>query len=114
MAETVRVRAHVAEPYRHRVKPRRRIDAARAEIERLRAIGEISAREPASLSAANPAPYHLLIGDAIVLPLLPQAHGWVAMTCVTQRTLTPTRREAKTARKASLAARNRAQRRARY
>ena len=42
--------------------------------------------------AANPAPYYLLIGDAIVLPLLPQGDGWVATTCVTQRTLTPTRR----------------------
>ena len=37
--------------------------------------------------------------------------GWVATTCGTQRTLTPTRREAKSAFRASLAARKRAQRR---
>lgn len=114
IAETARVSAHVAEPYRHGIKPRRRTDAARGEIERPRAIGEISKQEPASLSAAHPRPYHLLIGDAIVLPLLPQAGGRVATTCVTQRTLTPIMREAKAARKASLAERNRAQRQARY
>ena len=50
----------------------------------------------------------------IVLPLAPQADAWVATTCVTQRTLTPTRRAAKSARKASLAARKRAQRRTRH
>ena len=113
IAETVTVSAHAAERYRHRVKPGLDLHAARGELERLRAMGEISAREPAWLDAANPAPYYLLIGDAIVLPLLPQAGGWVATTCVTQRTLTPTRREAQSAHTASLAARKRAQRRTR-
>ena len=65
-------------------------------------------QEPAWLDAATPAPYYLLIGDAIVLPLLPQGESWVVTRCVTQRTLTPTRRSARSARKASLAARKRA------
>jgi hypothetical protein len=74
IAETVTLGAHAAERYQHQVKPRLDLDAARAELERLRAIGEISAREPAWLDAANPAPYYLLVGGAIVLlPLLPQA-----------------------------------------
>lgn len=113
-AETVLVSAHAAEQYQHRVKPGLDLDAARAELERLRAIGDISPRAPGWVNAANPAPYYLLIGDAVVLPLLPQGDGWVATTCVTQRTLTPTRRSAKSARKASLGAGKRAVRRARF
>ena len=109
IAMTVTVSAHAAERYRHRVSPGLDLAAARSELERLRAVGEICEREPAWLGAANPAPYYLLIGDAIVLALLPQAHGRVATTCVTHRR--PTRREAKMAHKASPAARTRAQRR---
>ena len=113
IAATVTVSAHAAERCRHRVKPGLGLHAARGELERLRAKGEISAREPAWLDAANPAPYYLLSGDAIVLPLLPHAGGWVATTCVTQRTLTPTRRDAQSTHTASRAARKRAQRRTR-
>ena len=113
-AKTVLVSAHAAEQYQQRVKPGLDLGAARRELERLRAIGEISARAPAWVNAAKPAPYYLLIGDAIVLPLLPQGEGWVATTCVTQRTLTPTRRDAKSTHKASLGARKRAARRARF
>ena len=109
----VTVSVHAAERCRHRVKPGLDLHAASGELERLRAMGEISAREPAWLGAANAAPYHLLIGDAIVLPLLPHPGGWVARICGTQGTLTPRRREAKSAFRASLAARKRAQRRAR-
>jgi len=76
IAETVTVSAHAAEQYQHRVKPGLDLTAAREELERLRALGEISAQEPAWLNAAHPAPYYLLIGDAIVLPLLPQRQGW--------------------------------------
>jgi len=54
------------------------------------------------------------VGDQIVLPLAPQAAALIATTCVAQRTLTPTRRVAKSARKASLAARKHAQRRTRH
>jgi hypothetical protein len=46
--------------------------------------------------------------------LAPHADGWIATTCVTQRTLTPTRRSAKSARKASLRAGKRAQRRTEF
>ncbi len=113
IAETVAVSTHAAEQYQHRVKPGLDLAAARGQLDRLRALGEISAQEPAWLNAATPATYYLLIGDAIALPLLPQGDGWVATTCVTQRTLTPTRRSAKSARKAALAARKRAERRAR-
>lgn len=113
IAQTVTVSAHAAARYRHRIKPGVDRHAAGGELERLRAMGEVSAQEPALLGAATPAPYYLLIGDAIVLPLPPQAHGWVATTCVTRRTLTATPRKAKSARRASLGACKRAHRRAR-
>lgn len=79
------------------IQPGLGLHAARGEFVRLRAMGEISAREPAWLDAANPAPRYLLSGDAVVLSVLPHAQSWVATTCATQRTLTPTRREAQSA-----------------
>ena len=100
--------------YQQRVKPGLDPGAARAELDRLRSLGQISADAPHWLNAAKPAPYYLLLGDAIVLPLAPHADGWIATTCVTQRTLTPTRRSAKSARKASLRAGKRAQRRTQF
>ena len=112
--DTVALSAHAIEQYQQRVKPGLDLDAARDELERLRPLGEIATVAPDWVNAARPAPYYLLLGDAIVLPLAPQAAGWVATTCVTRRTLTPTRRSAKSARKASLAARKRAQRRTRH
>jgi len=105
---------HAVEQYRHRLKPGLDVDAARGELERLRFLGEISTEAPRWVNAAKPAPYYLLLGDAVVLPLAPQGEGWVATTCVTQRTLTSAHRDAKSARRASLAARKRAQRRARF
>ena len=107
------VSAHAAEQYRHRVKPGLDPDTARGELERLRLVGKITAEEPGWVNARKPAPYYLLLGDAIVLPVMPQGERWVATTCVTQRTLTPTRRVAKSARKTSLGSRKRAERRAR-
>ena len=113
IAATVTVSAHAAERCRHRVKPGLGLHAARGEFERLRANGEISAREPAWLGAANPAPYYLLIGGAIVLPLLRRrAAGW-RRPASRSGPLTPTRREAQSTHTASLAARKRAQRRTR-
>ena len=107
----VTVSAHAVEQYRDRVKPGLDPDAARAELERLRTLGRVQTEPPGWVNPARPAAYYLLLGDQIVLPLAPQADTWVATTCVAQRTLTPTRRAAKSARKASLAARKRAQRR---
>ena len=112
--DTVMLSAHAVDQYQHRLKPALDVDTARGELERLRLLGEISPEAPEWVNAARPAPYYLLLGDAIVLPLAPQGQGWVATTCVTQRTLTSTRRSAKSARKTSLAARKRAQRRARF
>ena len=112
--DTVALSAHAVEQYQQRVKPGLDLDAARDELERLRPLGEISTLAPDWVNAARPASYYVLLSGAIVLPLAPQADGWVATTCVTQRTLTPTRRSAKSARKASLAARKRAQRRTRH
>jgi hypothetical protein len=108
------VSAHAVEQYRDRVKPGLDPDAARAELEHLRALGRVQTEPPGWVNPARPAAYYLLLGDQIVLPLAPQADAWVATTCVTQRTLTPTRRAAKSARKASLAARSRARRRTRH
>jgi hypothetical protein len=113
-AAAVLLSAHAAEQYQERVKAGLDIDAARGELERLRPLGQVSAHAPSWVNAARPAPYYLLIGDAIVLPLAPHRDGWVATTCVTQRTLTPTRRAAKSARKTSLGASKRAVRRARF
>ena len=112
--DNVMLSAHAVEQYQHRVKPGLDLETARGELVRLRGLGEISAEAPDWVNAAKPASYYLLLGDAIVLPLAPQGDGWVATTCVTLRTLTSTRRNAKSARKASLAARKRAQRRARF
>ena len=108
------VSAHAVEQYRDRVKPGLDPDAARAELEHLRALGHVPAEPPGWVNPARPAAYYLLLGDQIVLPLAPQADAWVATTCVTRRTLTPRRRAAKSARTASLAARKRARRRTRH
>jgi len=108
----VTVSAHAVEQYRDRVKPGLDSDAARTELEQLCALGLIQTEAPGWVNPARPAAYYLLLGDQIVLA--PQADTWVATTCVAQRTLTPTRRAAKSARKASLAARKRALRRTRH
>ncbi len=113
-ARTVALSAHAVEQYQQRVKPGLDLDPARAELERLRQVGEISAVAPSWVNAATPARYYLLLGDAIVLPLAPNGERWLATTCVTEQTMTPTRRRAKSARKASLNARKRAQRRAQF
>ena len=112
--EQVIVSAHAVEQYRERVKPGLEPDAARAELEQLCTLGRIHTEAPGWVNPARPAAFYLLLGEQIVLPLAPQADTWVATTCVAQRTLTPTRRAAKSARKASLAARKRAQRRTRH
>ena len=112
--DEVMVSAHAVEQYRDRVKPGLEPDAARAELEHLRALGQVRTEPPGWVNPARPAAYYLLLGDEIVLPLAPEADAWVATTCVTKRTLTPTRRAAKSARRASLAARKRAQRRSRH
>jgi hypothetical protein len=109
----VTVSAHAVEQYRDRVKPGLDSDAARTELEQLCALGLIQTEAPGWVNPARPAAYYLLLADQIVLPLAPQADTWVATTCVAQRTLTPTRRAAKSARKASLAARKRALRKTR-
>ena len=113
-SQQVTVSAHAVEQYRERVKPGLDPDAARAELEQLCTLGRIHTEAPGWVNPARPAAYYLLLGDHIVLPLAPQQDAWVATTCVAQRTLTPTRRAAKSARKASLAARKRAQRRTRH
>jgi hypothetical protein len=113
VAATVTVSAHAAERCPHWVTQGLGLHAARGELDRLRATGEISAREPAWLEAANPAPCYLLIGGATVLPLMAQAGGWVTTTYIPRRTLTPTRRDAQSTHKASPAARKRVQRRTR-
>ena len=109
--DSVVLSGHAVLQYQQRVKPGLEPGAARAELNRLRSLGQISADAPHWLNAAKPAPYYLLLGDAIVLPLAPYTDGWIATTCVTQRTLTPTRRTAKSAREASLRADKRAPRR---
>jgi hypothetical protein len=110
----VLISAHAGERYRHRVKPGLDPDSAQRELRQMRLAGEIATIAPRWVNPATPAPYYLLLGDAIVLPLAPHRHGWIATACVTRRTLTPTRRAAKAARKAALAARNHARRRARF
>jgi hypothetical protein len=112
-AETVRISNHAVEQYQQRIKPGFDLDAAQAELEQLRTVAQIAASAPEWVNAVRQAPCYLLIADAIVLPVLPDRHGWVATTCLINRTITPARRQAKTARKASLGSAKRAQRRAR-
>ena len=112
-AEAVRISDHAVEQYQQRIKPGFDLDAAQAELEQLRAVAQIAASAPGWVNAVRQAPCYLLIGDAIVLPVLRDRNGWVATTCLIDRTITPARRQAKTARKASLGSAKRAQRRAR-
>lgn len=81
--------AHAVEQYRHRVKPGLDLDAARAELEQLGLVGRIRADAPGGSTPASPAPYYLLLGDALVLPLAPQADGWIATTCISRATRPP-------------------------
>ena len=111
--QEVRISAHAAEQYRYRVKPALDVDAAHAELEQLRLVGELTAVEPAWANAAKPAPFYLVVSDSVALPLARQGTGWIATTCVTRNTYTPTRRAQRNAYKASKAARRRAERRAR-
>ena len=112
--DTIVLSHHAVEQYQHRVKPGLEEGAVRGELDRLRSLGQICAEAPRWVNAARPARYYLLLGDAIVLPLAPQADGWIATTCVARPTLTPARRAAKSARKASLASDRHARRRARF
>jgi hypothetical protein len=112
--DAVVLSGHAVLQYQQRVKPALEPAAASPGLDRLRSLGQISADAPHWLNAAKPAPYYLLLGDAIVLPLAPQADRWIATTCVTQCTLTPARRSAKSARKASRRAGKRAQRRTQF
>ncbi len=83
----VRLSAHAAEQYRHRVTPGLDLEAARAELEQLRLVGEITSVEPAWLNAAKPAPHYILISDALAPPLVPHNGGWIATTCVANCTV---------------------------
>jgi len=104
---------HAVARYCERVRPGLDGAAARAELERLRAVATVVHEPPAWLHAADQASCYLLLGDDVVLPLLRQSdEGWVASTCVPKSTLTVQRRAAKTARRKSLGARGRARRRA--
>lgn len=111
--DAVLISGHAVEQYRYRVKPALDLDAARAELTRLVAVGEITSIEPSWMHAAKPAPFYLLVGDALALPLKSQGGGWIATTCVAQTTYTPTRRAQRAAYKNSKASAKRAARRAR-
>jgi hypothetical protein len=113
-AASVRVSAHAIKQYQQRVKPALGLEAARAELEQLVFVGQITAHEPSWVHAANPAPFYVLIGDALALPLAPQNGGWVATTCVAAGTYTPVRRAQRAAYTASRAGAKRARRRTRY
>jgi hypothetical protein len=111
--QTVLISLHAGEQYRDRVKPALDVAAARAELEQLRLVGEITSVEPAWANAARPAPFYLVVSDSVALPLARHGAGWIATTCVSRSTYTPTRRAQRNAYKASKAARSRAERRAR-
>jgi len=113
-ADLVLVSEHAGERYRHRIQPGLALDAARRELEQVAATGEVSAAPPEWASPKDPPRYWLTVDDAIVLPLQPHRGRWIGSTCIAQQTLTPTRRDRKSARKASLAGRKRARRRTRF
>lgn len=112
-ADAVLISDHAAEQYRHRVKPALDPDAVRAELTQLVTVGEITSVEPLWVHAAKPAPFYLVLSDALALPLQPQGEGWVATTCVAKTTITPTRRAQRSAYKKSKQSAKRAARRAR-
>ena len=113
-AANVQVSAHAAEQYQQRVKPALELDAARAELEQLVKVAQITPSEPPWVHAADPAPFYLLISNALALPLAPQHGGWIATTCITAGTHTPVRRAQRAAYKTSSASAKRAKRRARF
>ena len=110
----MQVSEHAAQQYQQRVKPALELDAARAELNQLVTVAHITTTQPRWLHAADPAPYYALIGDAVVLPLLPQSGGWVATTCVAAGTYTAVRRSQRAAYKTSKASAKRAKRRTRH
>jgi hypothetical protein len=110
----VRLSAHAAEQYQQRVKPALDLEAARAELEQLVPVAEITATEPGWIHAADPAPFYLVISNALAFPLAPQNGGWIATTCVAAGTHTPVRRAQRAAYKTSRAAAKRAKRRTRF
>ena len=110
--QTVLISVHAVEQYRHRVRPGLDQNAARTELERLCATGESSDVAPVWLEPAKRAPYYLLLGDDVALPLFAQWDRWIATALVAQGTLTPTRRAEKSTRsRRSLGASRRARRR---
>jgi hypothetical protein len=57
----LRLSVHAAEHYGKRLKPGLDLAAARADLERLRLVGEITSVAPRWLHAAKPAPHDLPI-----------------------------------------------------
>jgi hypothetical protein len=112
--EQVTVSAHAVEQYRDRVKPGLDPDGARAELEQLCTLGRIQTEAPGWVNPATPAAYCLLLGEQIVLPLAPPGRRLGRDHLRRAAHPDPPRRAAKSARKASLAARKRAQRRTRH
>ena len=110
----VRVSGHAAEQYQQRVKPALELDAAREELQQLVAVADITSTEPPWVRAADPAPFYVVVSNALALPLAPQDDGWIATTCVAAGTYTPVRRAQRAAYKTSRASGKRAKRRARF
>jgi hypothetical protein len=113
-ASSVRVSAHAVEQYQQRVKPALDLPAARRELEQVLTVAQITPDEPNWMHDADPAPFYLVISDALALPLVAGDSGWVAKTCVASGTMAPTRRAQRAAYKSSRASAKRAKRRARF
>jgi hypothetical protein len=111
--EDIELTEHAVEQYRERARPALDVAGARSDLARLVSSGDVVAEPPDWARSAGSKPFYLIIGDALALPLAPQAGRWVTTTCLVKTTLTPRRRDERQQYKARRASAKRAQRRAR-
>jgi len=95
---------HAIAAYQLRVKPQLDLQAAAAELERLKTAGTVVDTAPPFAATATIRPYYLAIAD-VLLPLKPTSVGWVATTTLTDETVRPKVREARNARRQAKAKR---------
>jgi hypothetical protein len=94
----ITISEHAAAAYQRRVKPQLDLQAATAELERLKVVGSVVDTAPAFVAAATVRPFYLAIAD-VLLPLKPTSAGWVATTTLTDETLRPKARQARNERR---------------
>lgn len=79
----IQISAHAVEQFIDRVKPHLSEDAARAELDALKQVGEITSTPPPGIRDARMRDLYLVISDAYAFPLARSTNGtWTAVTCL--------------------------------